>query len=73
MKILIVCPRLCHGGAERVAVTLANGFIHRGHDVVFLTDLFEEQTYQLDDAVQVKSLVAVSIPKYKKWFRRIYY
>ncbi len=71
MKILIVCPRLCHGGAERVAVTLANGFIHRGHDVVFLTDLFEEQTYQLDDAVQVKSLVAVSTPKYKKWFSAI--
>ena len=71
MKLLIVSPRLCHGGAERVAVTLANGFIHRGHDVVFLTDLFEEQTYQLDDAVQVKSLVAVSTPKYKKWFSAI--
>ena len=25
MKVLIVCPRLCHGGAERVAVSLANG------------------------------------------------
>ena len=71
MKILIVCPRLCHGGAERVAVTLANGFIRRGHQVVFLTDLFEEQTFQLDEAVQVKSLVAVSTPKYKKWFSAI--
>ena len=71
MKILIVCPRLCHGGAERVAVTLANGFIQRGHQVSFLTDLFEEQTYQLDEAVQVKNLVAVSTPKYKKWLSAI--
>lgn len=71
MKICIVCPRLCHGGAERVAVTLANGFIHRGHQVVFLTDLYEEQTYQLDEAVLVKNLVAVSNPKYKKWLSAI--
>ena len=71
MKILIICPRVCHGGAERVAVTLANGFIQRGHQVVFMTDLFEEKTYQLDAAVQVHSLVAVSSPKYKKWFSAI--
>ncbi len=71
MKICIVCPRLCHGGAERVAVTLANGFIRRGHQVVFLTDLYEEQTYQLDEAVLVKNLVAVSNPKYKKWLSAI--
>lgn len=71
MKICIVCPRLCHGGAERVAVTLANGFILREHQVVFLTDLYEEQTYQLDEAVLVKNLVAVSNPKYKKWLSAI--
>ena len=35
MKILIVCPRLCHGGAERVAVELANGFAIKGIEVLF--------------------------------------
>lgn len=44
MKICIVCPRLCHGGAERVAVSLANGFVGRGHEVIFFADLYEEQT-----------------------------
>ena len=39
MKICIVCPRLCHGGAERVAVSLANGFVGRGHEVFFFADL----------------------------------
>ena len=71
MKICIVCPRLCHGGAERVAVTLANGFVRRGYQVFFLTDLYEEQTYQLDEAVIVKNLVSISIPKYKKWLSAI--
>lgn len=71
MKILIVCPRLCHGGAERVAVTLANGFISRGHQVVFLTDLFEEQTFQLDEAVILKNLVDAPHPKWKKWMGAI--
>lgn len=71
MKILIVCPRLCHGGAERVAVTLANGFIRRGHQVVFLADLFEEQTYQLDEAVILQNLVDTPHPKWKKWMGAI--
>ena len=71
MKILIVCPRLCHGGAERVAVSLANGLIWRGHQVVFLTDLFEEQTFQLDKAVILHSLVDTPHPKWKKWMGAI--
>lgn len=71
MKILIVCPRLCHGGAERVAVTLANGFIRRGHQVFFLSDLFEEQTYQLDEAVLLQSLVDTPHPKWKKWISAV--
>lgn len=71
MKILIVCPRLCHGGAERVAVTLAKGFIQRGHQVVFLTDLFEEQTYQLDEGIILQNLVDTPHPKWKKWISAI--
>ena len=42
MKILIVCPRLGHGGAERVAVTLANGFVEHGYNVVMMSNLFDE-------------------------------
>ena len=67
MKIFIVCPRLCHGGAERVAVTLANGFVSKGYDVVFFADLFEEQTYVLDDAVKVLNLVSSIKNKIRKW------
>ena len=67
MKICIVCPRLCHGGAERVAVSLANGFVQRGHEVMFFADLYEEQTYVLDDMVQVMNLVSQTNNKLKKW------
>lgn len=67
MKICIVCPRLCHGGAERVAVSLANGFVKRGHEVMFFADLYEEQTYVLDDMVQVMNLVSQTNNKLKKW------
>ena len=67
MKFFIVCPRLCHGGAERVAVSLANGFVQRGHEVMFFADLYEEQTYVLDDMVQVMNLVPQTNNKLKKW------
>lgn len=67
MKICIVCPRLCHGGAERVAVSLANGFVERGHEVSFFADLYEEQTYILSDAVKVQNLAPQTNNKLKKW------
>ena len=67
MNILIVCPRLCHGGAERVAVCLANGFIEHGHQVRFMTDLFEEQSYVLDKRVKVINLVTTANNKIRKW------
>ena len=67
MKINIVCPRLCHGGAERVAVSLANGLVKRGHEVKFFANLYEEQTYVLDDMVQVMNLVPRTNSKLKKW------
>lgn len=67
MKICIVCPRLCHGGAERVAVSLANGFVARGHEVVFFADLYEEQTFALDESIQLLNLVPQSNDKLKKW------
>lgn len=67
MKICIVCPRLCHGGAERVAVSLANGFVARGHEVFFFADLFEEQTFVLHNAVKVRNLVPQTNNKLLKW------
>ena len=67
MKICIVGPRLCHGGAERVAVSLANGFVARGHEVFFFADLFEEQTFVLHNAVKVRNLVPQTNNKLLKW------
>ena len=71
MKICIVCPRLCHGGAERVAVSLANGFVGRGHEVSFFADLYEEQTFIVDESIQVKNLVPQTKNKFKKWMGAI--
>ena len=67
MNILFVCPRLCHGGAERVAVCLANGFVDDGHQVRFMADLFEEQSYILDKRIEIINLVATANNKIKKW------
>lgn len=72
MNIFIVCPRLCHGGAERVAVSLANGFVNRGHRVLFFTDLFEEQSYVLNETVALYNLVSVPLPKVRKWVSAIW-
>lgn len=67
MKIFIVCPRLCHGGAERVGVVLADGFAAKGHQVVMATDLHEEITYRLDELVGVMGMTPATNSKIKKW------
>lgn len=67
LRIFIVCPRLCHGGAERVAVSLANGFVSKGHKVMFFTDLFEEQTYILNESIDAVNLVSTPKNKIRKW------
>lgn len=72
MLISIVSPRLCHGGAERVAVTLANGFVKKGHRVIFITNLYEEQTYILNESVKVYNLVSAPIPKIWKWISAVW-
>ncbi len=71
MNILIVCPRLCHGGAERVAVCLANGFVKRRHEIRFMSDLYEEVTYTLDNRVQISNLISAHNNKIQKWFGAI--
>lgn len=67
MKILIVCPRLCHGGAERVAVTLANGFVEHGYDVVMMSNLFDEISYTVSDKVRLVNLFTSQDNKMRKW------
>ena len=49
MKIFIVCNSLGAGGAERVGVNLANGFVNHGHEVYIITDLFQEAAYPVDE------------------------
>ena len=71
MRICIVCGKLNHGGAERVAVALANGFVERGHQVTIVSNLYEEVTYGIDKRVQLKNLVASNHQKLKKWFSAI--
>ena len=67
MRIMILQARLCYGGAERVGVALANGFSKRGNSVTMVANLFEPQTYQLDENIVLKNLVATNKNKLKKW------
>ena len=67
MKICIVCGRLCYGGAERVAVMWANGFRHRGHEVMVVTNLNDPITYHLDEGITVRQLTGKNDNKFKKW------
>ena len=67
MKILIVCTRLSFGGAERVAVMWANGFVEKEHEVMIVSNLFDPITYEIDQRVLVRNLVSDNQRKWKKW------
>ncbi len=67
MKICIICARLSFGGAERAAVSWANGFYRRGHEVMMISNLNEPITYQLDSGIDLRQLVSDSQNKIKKW------
>lgn len=67
MKICIVCARLSYGGAERVAVSWANGFYQAGHEVMVISNLYDPITYQLDEGILVRNLVSNNQNKLKKW------
>ena len=67
MIIAIVCARLGIGGAERVAVMWAKGFLERGHHVFLVSNLFEEQTYHVDERIRLYNLVSTNGNKIKKW------
>lgn len=72
MKIAIVCSRLGYGGAERVAVMWANGFATRGHEVILISNLFEDITYYVDDRVMLEYLVSTNNNKFLKWFSAVF-
>ena len=67
MKIFIVCTRLCFGGAERVGVMLANGFVEKGHEVTLIANLFDKITYPIDSCVRVLNLVKFDQNRIEKW------
>lgn len=71
MKILIICSNLGFGGAEHVAVTLANGFLSRGHYVIVATNLYEKVNFSLDDGVIVENIVSTNKNRFKKWFSSV--
>ena len=61
MKIFIVCNSLGAGGAERVGVNLANGFVNHGHEVYIITDLFQEAAYPVDEKVTVLPMTKLKL------------
>ena len=71
MKIFLVCNSLGGGGAERVGVNLANGFVGEGHTVYFLTDLFQKVTYSIDERVHIVGFNDRKEGKIKKWYHAI--
>lgn len=71
MKIGIVTVALSHGGAERVAVTLANGFIQRGHQVTILTDLNEPIDYIPDKRIKLVGILKERKEGLKRWIKAI--
>ena len=71
MKIFIITHSLTGGGAERVAINLANGLTKRGHAVTLFTDLHYPVTYQPDDHVRVYPLCRNKSHKLIKWLHAI--
>lgn len=52
MKIIIMVHTLTGGGAERVAVSWANGLSSRGHEIYVLTDVMDK-AYEINDNVKL--------------------
>lgn len=71
MKISIVTVALSHGGAERVAVTLANGFSQKGHQVIILTDLNESIDYIPNKEIKLVGFLKERKQGYKRWLKAI--
>lgn len=56
MNILIICRCLSIGGAERVAVSWANGLQKLNHKIYILTDTSIPQTYKTDSGIKILSM-----------------
>lgn len=54
MKIILNVGGLSLGGAERVAVDLANGLSRRGHKIIVLSDLRKQVSYKLDKTIDLR-------------------
>jgi len=64
MHMMMIVPSLNLGGAERVAATLANCFVAKGHEITFAL-LVDEQTprlFHLDPRVRVVCLDIFRVP-----------
>lgn len=62
MKIFIVCNYIGGGGAERVAVLMANGLADRGHEVCIIADLERYRSYEVNGKVRQLWLHKTGIP-----------
>lgn len=71
MKLFIICNYLGGGGAERVAVNLANGLSRRNYEVCIIADLIRYRTYEVDDKIKLLSLHDPNIPNYLKAFQGV--
>lgn len=56
MKIAFIISTLRGGGAERVAVTLANELTKRGHSLQFVVHSDSESAYEVDPKINIHSL-----------------
>ena len=74
-KIALFLPSLRGGGAERVMVLLANGFVAAGHDVDLVT-ASDENVYQAEIAPGIRHVslgaarVASSLPALVRYLKR---
>lgn len=71
MKIYLIIPSLGGGGAERVGVILANGFVKRGHEVVVFSNLLHSKDYLLDNSISIVDIAKEGERRIGKWWQAI--
>ena len=57
MKLMFYINTISCGGAERVMVNLANQFVIKGHEVIFVTTYQMDQEYEIDNRIERKILL----------------
>lgn len=70
MKIFIICSYLGYGGAEHVAVMLANGLCNK-HQIILITNLNREVTYKINPKVTLLNWSGDNTNKTKRLFYEI--